>query len=232
MLSVSIKSWFTIFNFTFFGKSSGGYNVFKTFKDSSSISKTSIINCLQSPYFSIIRGKKFPIPTAGSRTLIKSFFIIGNFFKVKSGWAVWNRIFKREIIEQNKIRFSEKYKIGEDQLFCLEYLLYANSVKIINKILYNYEEVPTSIMHTNTIDLHKKSLMFMDRLALNKENKMYYFYFMITERNAENKITLREEIKKQLGNNAKIKLINYALSKRVKMNLKWRAKLIKNIIFD
>lgn len=51
---------------------------------------------------------------------------------------VWNKIFKKTIILQNKISFNEQVQIAEDQLFCIEYAKYINEIRCINYGLYNY----------------------------------------------------------------------------------------------
>lgn len=42
----------------------------------------------------------------------------------------WGRLFKRSIIEQNHIRFSEKMRFAEDNVFNWEYLCHINSLRI------------------------------------------------------------------------------------------------------
>lgn len=50
---------------------------------------------------------------------------------------LWQKVFLKEIIEKTHLRFSNEIYIGEDQLFCLTYALYAKSLCTFNKILYN-----------------------------------------------------------------------------------------------
>ena len=42
----------------------------------------------------------------------------------------WGRLFKRSIIEQNHIRFNEKMRFAEDNVFNWEYLCHINSLRI------------------------------------------------------------------------------------------------------
>ncbi|PSU32579.1 glycosyltransferase family 2 protein [Photobacterium phosphoreum] len=51
-----------------------------------------------------------------------------------------NKIFLNEVIKDNNIYFNETIKIGEDNIFNLEYLSYCDSCKVINDILYNYRK--------------------------------------------------------------------------------------------
>jgi len=50
----------------------------------------------------------------------------------------WGRLFRRNVIENNNLRFSEDMKYYEDVLFNFEYLSHINSVFYINKPLYNF----------------------------------------------------------------------------------------------
>lgn len=53
--------------------------------------------------------------------------------------SLWNRVFRRQIIEQRNIRFSEDLSIGEDQLFIFTYAMYIQSITSIKDRLYNVD---------------------------------------------------------------------------------------------
>ena len=50
----------------------------------------------------------------------------------------WGKLFKSEIIKNNKIRFDSQMKIGEDAKFVLKYLQESSSLKICNLPLQAY----------------------------------------------------------------------------------------------
>lgn len=50
----------------------------------------------------------------------------------------WNKLIKREIIINNNILFNPKISLGEDLIFNLTCMKYANKINIINERLYNY----------------------------------------------------------------------------------------------
>lgn len=61
-------------------------------------------------------------------------FLLGHF------GFVWNKIFKKEILEQASIRFDEEVKLLEDELFVLQYLAQVDAIYISQrKAEYNYE---------------------------------------------------------------------------------------------
>lgn len=56
---------------------------------------------------------------------------------IKFNFAIWNKLYKREIIIKNDIKFPIDLKY-EDIPFVLNYLLKTNSVSKVDRILYNY----------------------------------------------------------------------------------------------
>jgi len=55
-------------------------------------------------------------------------------------YLVWNKIFNAKIIKENNIRFDKNISLGEDLLFCLEYLKFADE-KILASLNCNYEYI-------------------------------------------------------------------------------------------
>ena len=52
--------------------------------------------------------------------------------------VVWNKLYKREFLLENDIRFDKDITFGEDFLFNLKCMRKTNSIYIINKAYYNY----------------------------------------------------------------------------------------------
>ena len=52
---------------------------------------------------------------------------------------VWNKLFRKDIIEKHGLRFREDIYYNEDRLFLVEYVLHANYVKMIPDHLYFYQ---------------------------------------------------------------------------------------------
>jgi glycosyltransferase involved in cell wall biosynthesis len=59
--------------------------------------------------------------------------------------TVWNKLYKRKIIEKNHIRFSEGYSFGEDFLFNLSYFSFVTTTLCIGDILYEYNTNEQSV---------------------------------------------------------------------------------------
>ena len=51
---------------------------------------------------------------------------------------IWNKIYKREVLNKNKIRFDTNIEMGEDYKFNIDYFNIIENVNVINDYLYNY----------------------------------------------------------------------------------------------
>jgi glycosyltransferase involved in cell wall biosynthesis len=106
------------------------------------------------------------------------------YFEMGLMYALWNKLFKREIIQNNNIRFNENLSLGEDLLFNIEYMLNCEKITNTCETLYNYvifdndKSLSTRfnpkrleaqvMMYTNIIDMLNKFGQFKD------ENEEYF----------------------------------------------------------
>lgn len=92
--------------------------------------------------------------------------------------ALWNKIFKSDVIKNNNIFFDEEISVGEDLLFITTYITYIRWWKEIPQILYEYRITSTSIMQN--IRSNKKfnagwlsewaSLKYAQKMILSESN--------------------------------------------------------------
>ncbi|MGN0073387.1 MAG: glycosyltransferase family 2 protein [Coriobacteriales bacterium] len=61
--------------------------------------------------------------------------------------SLWNKLFCRSIIDEHGLRFKTSLDFGEDHVFVLEYLQYAESIAVIGKPIYYYIDTPGSLVH-------------------------------------------------------------------------------------
>ena len=91
------------------------------------------------------------------------------------GCALWNKVLKKSIIEENKIRFNSQIAIGEDMLFLLKYILCSEIFYFLNEPLYSY------YLHSeNTMNSIKKTFnmkYFTEWDAIMKANEYINHYF-------------------------------------------------------
>ena len=90
----------------------------------------------------------------------------------------WNKMFRRDIIEKYKIRFTEGLRISEDEVYTLDYCTHAKSIKVLPLCLYNYRVLGTGLTTTkNSADEYKKLadsyLAIMERET---DNRIYELY--------------------------------------------------------
>jgi len=66
------------------------------------------------------------------------FHLLENDIDINYFGFTWNKVFRRDIIEQYRIRFIENLAISEDEVFTLNYCNHIKSLKIIDVPLYHY----------------------------------------------------------------------------------------------
>lgn len=77
-------------------------------------------------------------------------FLLGPFLNYLVGWEVCFHVFRRDIIERNRLRFTdEKLVYAEDLLFSFSYLLYSNEAVILPDVLYHYTDRQESLVNQN-----------------------------------------------------------------------------------
>lgn len=91
-------------------------------------------------------------------------FILQNVFTYSIGWELWNRVYRRDIIEKNHIRFVDA-NYAEDLYFLLCYLGCIDNMICINHKFYNY------LIHSNSL-MDKSTKQKSDNL--NKVNNLSY----------------------------------------------------------
>ncbi len=63
--------------------------------------------------------------------------------------VLWNKLYRRDLIEKYHVRMDEKVSYGEDMIFNLEYLLHAETVAILKVPVYYYIRMPGSLIEQN-----------------------------------------------------------------------------------
>lgn len=71
-------------------------------------------------------------------------FVLPIFFKEDALNAIWNKIYRNEIIQKNNITFPVGTQHGEDAQFNIEFLMKAQRISFLNYCGYHYREVEGS----------------------------------------------------------------------------------------
>lgn len=100
--------------------------------------------------------------------------MIGNESDESTEDAIWGSvvrcIFKKEIIEQNKVKFPKDISFAEDLIFTLSYLKYTESVYMCKNVLYHYRRNEESLMwnlgtyEKGIFEKEKKKVMYLKAL--------------------------------------------------------------------
>ena len=95
---------------------------------------------------------------------------------------IWNKFFRKKIIDDYGIRFAEDIAFNEDRLFCVEYILNCRRINICKDNIYFYRVNPNgamaSLTNINVQDTEKylSELVAFDRmLKLLKNNRSCYY---------------------------------------------------------
>ena len=75
--------------------------------------------------------------------------------------AVWGKLFKKSVIDENNILFNEKLYIGEDAVFLMDYISHAQKASLINTYGYYYRILSNSAVRRYKSDLYQQSMLQM-----------------------------------------------------------------------
>lgn len=92
---------------------------------------------------------------------------------------LWNKIFKLEIIRENKIKFNAELSLGEDYRFVLEYVKYSKNIKCIDNIIYNYTYSINGLNTTyrkNRLDINLENFKLLEEFYHDNGYNMKYIH--------------------------------------------------------
>lgn len=76
-------------------------------------------------------------------------FISEEFLNYSLGWEAWGMIYKRSIIEREKLLFQNTVEVfAEDLCFAIQYMMHVEKIYVLCNLLYNYRIRPGSLIET------------------------------------------------------------------------------------
>ena len=84
--------------------------------------------------------------------------------------VLWNKLYRRDIIEQYSIRMDENISYSEDMIFNLEYLLHVKSVAILKAPVYYYQYTKGSLVNQS---LNLSSTFKMKKSVIGYYNEFF-----------------------------------------------------------
>ncbi len=181
------------------------------------------------------KGKK---NTNGKTKIIDDLTAIEYIYTGKIFVAVWNKIYKRSLLNKNGLRFNTEYWYGEGMLFNIECLQYVDKVALGDKAVYHQEYNPNSAMRNFSLESNKCGMRSMERqkaIWIKSNNRVeaawqyHYrcFYYTILkgliERDLVNKYP--EEYKTCIKN------LHRGLNIPLRVNITFKEKIIQIAIF-
>lgn len=91
---------------------------------------------------------------------------LGRYFR-----ACWAKLYRTDIMKENRIRFCVQQHIGEDAMFLLEYLKYVERIRVINTTGYFYRITEGSAARRYREDLLQQNQQQLDAMCAYFENE-------------------------------------------------------------
>lgn len=120
---------------------------------------------------------------------------------------LWNKIYKRDIINAYKISFDESVSLGEDLIFSLDYLEHINSVKVSSRPIYRHKITDEGLgnrkatikIMDNHVALLKRIDLFIETHNISNENiELAYSFCLQIFTNYVGKLYLNGYTKKEI----------------------------------
>lgn len=141
---------------------------------------------------------------------------------------IWNKIYKKKILKDNKIIFDKELSIAEDLKFNIEYLKCCNKIFYVNKCLYKYRISRDGLGFKFRTDANQVKIDLVRALEpiyskVNNKDYLYksylkqYISYLARVMDKRNNITFEEKIReiKKINNS---KLYRYDIKKILKSN--------------
>lgn len=133
------------------------YIALDTYEKTYHLAKKDDVDILQFRFRLFTDGKD--VPSSRQKEVLDAPIVSASSVIKKISPQIWNKLFKAEIIQKDKLRFIPKVTIGEDIIFSYRALAHAEKIKIIKAQLYNYRQRPDSIIHISSKEDRLKSFL-------------------------------------------------------------------------
>lgn len=112
---------------------------------------------------------------------------------------LWDKLLKRNIIQDNHIRFDPAIKLNEDRLFLLEYLLQCSSISFCHALVYFYRQrsagVIASTRRNQTVTDNEMTVIdSFHKMAAIGRTHSEELYYLIARKSFESALDLRSRV--------------------------------------
>lgn len=163
--------------------------------------------------------------TYNSQGIIEQIIKNGNI-----GGYIFNKLFKKDILQKNNIYFNENIHMCEDMLFVTEYLLKCQKIKIIPNLLYYYRMRKSSAVwnknnkYFTIFDSYKTILELLEYNDIDKDvlyYKIIFSYYALPRRS-------RQKAEEKLGIDYSTIFKTLMHSTKINKNEKTKIFILKN----
>ena len=98
--------------------------------------------------------------------------------------CVWGTLFKSSIVKEHSLRFDEKVRLGEDQIFLLSHMQHCKRIQRIGDVLYFYRDNEQSAVNNPKPEYEMtsvrafKELKRTNPIAKKRCDAMFMYYFI------------------------------------------------------
>ena len=124
-----------------------------------------------------IQGEKIicKYPIAETKDDINNVEYLENFFcNGKHTYIVSNKVYKREIIQKNNVRFNPKFIYSEDTLFNLEYITYCKKISVAENCYYMRTYNEGSAIYKKHNNFYFENTKIIEQFSNYVKNKKLY----------------------------------------------------------
>jgi glycosyltransferase involved in cell wall biosynthesis len=99
-------------------------------------------------------------------------------------YSSWNKLYRKDVIQQHKINFGTEFNLGEDALFNISYIRNSKKISFETSVLYEYHQNEGSLVHRyshNKFEIQTLLYDYLKRLVNDASGKdiiesMYLYY--------------------------------------------------------
>ena len=161
-----------------------------------------------------------------NETVIDNVSAINKMFnRTYYGGYIWNKIFRKSIIEKNKIEFDSNIHMCEDLLFVSKYMCKCKLIKVIPDLLYNYRMRESSAVWNKKNKKYESLFISYNELyILHEQNniKLDYLKYEILNSIYSNNIkikSIKKYLKYDISKSYKYVILSKSISRNKKINL-------------
>nr|WP_263325071.1 glycosyltransferase family 2 protein [Neobacillus sp. Marseille-Q6967] len=99
-------------------------------------------------------------------------------------YSPWNKLYRKDLIQNNKIRFGTDFNLGEDALFNISYIKNSKKISFEDRVYYEYHQIDGSLVnrfYPNKYEIQALLYLNLKKLVeelkgINSNESIYLYY--------------------------------------------------------